>query len=134
VIGARIRDRLVREERVGLQKCGRRRREAWWTRQARDTWESEDSGGVLAIDGVQAEVSWSESCESKTWWRKNPAKIGLRRIGARYHRSRKQMASTHPLGRGREYNNRGTRLQVVASVYKRLEPGRPRREYMCGAI
>jgi hypothetical protein len=49
VIGAHIRDRLAREERLGLQKCGRQRREAWRTRRARDTWQSEDSGGVLAM-------------------------------------------------------------------------------------
>jgi hypothetical protein len=32
VIGVRIRDRSAREDRIELQKCGRRWREAWWTR------------------------------------------------------------------------------------------------------
>jgi hypothetical protein len=59
VIGAHIRDRSAREQRLGLQKCSRRRREAWWTRRARDTWESEASGGVLAIDGVWKRVGAS---------------------------------------------------------------------------
>jgi hypothetical protein len=65
VIGACIRDRSAREERVGLQKCGQRRREAWWTRRARDTWESQDTcdrqrAGRGELVFLAVEESWGE--------------------------------------------------------------------------
>jgi hypothetical protein len=63
VIGACIRDRQVREERIGLQKCGRRQREAWWTRA---------QAGLGALDAVATTRSRCGFAWRGRWLRRGP--------------------------------------------------------------